>query len=37
VASLFELVAADTHEFFASQRRAGGIRSATDRQLGLGI
>jgi superfamily II DNA or RNA helicase len=37
VASLFELVAADTHEFFASQRRGGGLRSVTDRQLGLGF
>lgn len=37
VASLFELVAADTHEFFASQRRSGALRSATDPQLGLGL
>jgi superfamily II DNA or RNA helicase len=37
VASLHELVAADTHEFFASQRRVGGLRAVTDRQLGLGL
>ncbi len=37
VASLFEIVVADTHEFFASQRRGGAIRAATDRQLGLGL
>jgi superfamily II DNA or RNA helicase len=37
VASLFELVAADTHEFFASQRRSGALRSARDPQLGLGL
>jgi superfamily II DNA or RNA helicase len=37
VASLFELVAADTHEFFQSQRRSGTLRTATDRQLGLGF
>ncbi len=37
VASLFELVAADTHEFYASQRRSGAVRSARDPQLGLGL
>jgi superfamily II DNA or RNA helicase len=37
VASLFELVASDTHEFFSSQKRRGGLRSMTDRQLGLGL
>jgi len=37
VASLFELVAADTHEFFASQRRQGALNAVTDRQLGLGL
>jgi superfamily II DNA or RNA helicase len=37
VASLFELVAADTHEFFQSQRRGSAVRSVTHPQLGLGI
>ncbi len=37
VASLFELVAADTHEFFASQRRRAGMKGVTDKQLGLGL
>lgn len=37
VASMYELVAADTHEFFASQKRGAGLRSGPDRQLGLGI
>jgi superfamily II DNA or RNA helicase len=37
VASLFELVAADTHEFYASQRRSSALRSVTDPQLGLGL
>jgi superfamily II DNA or RNA helicase len=37
VASLHELVAADTHEFFQAQRRGGTLRRATDRQLGLGL
>jgi len=37
VASLFEIVAAGTHEFFASQKRGAGLRKARDRQLGLGL
>jgi superfamily II DNA or RNA helicase len=37
VASLFEIVASDTHEFFTSQRRRGGLGPLTDRQLGLGL
>ena len=37
VASLFEIVAAGTHEFFASQKRGAGLRQARDRQLGLGL
>jgi len=37
VASLYEIVVADTHEFYASQkRRAGAVRRAPG-QLGLGI
>ena len=37
VASLFEIVAAGTHEFFASQKRGAGLRRVGDRQLGLGL
>ncbi len=37
VASLFELVSAGTHEFYASQKRKSGVRSVRERQLGLGI
>ena len=37
VASLFEIVAAGTHEFFASQKRGAGLRKVRDRQLGLGL
>jgi superfamily II DNA or RNA helicase len=37
VASLFEIVVADTHEFYASQKRRKGLRRATGRQLGLGF
>ncbi len=37
VASLYELVVADTHEFFASQKRSGAARRMRDRQLGLGF
>jgi len=38
VASLYEIVVADTHEFFASQKRAKGLRRPADRgQLGLGF
>ncbi|HUH13414.1 MAG TPA: helicase-related protein, partial [Longimicrobiales bacterium] len=37
VASLYEVVVADTHEFFASQKRGAGLRGAKKGQLGLGI
>ncbi len=37
VASLFEVVAAGTHEFFASQKRGAGARDAMRPQLGLGF
>ncbi|MFP3948679.1 MAG: DEAD/DEAH box helicase [Longimicrobiales bacterium] len=37
VASLWEIVVADTHEFFASQKRRAGVRRMQDRQLGLGF
>lgn len=37
VASLYEVVAADTYEFFASQKRRSGLGRAAHRQLGLGI
>lgn len=37
IASLYEVVVADTHEFFASQKRRAGLRRADDRQLGLGL
>lgn len=36
VASLFELVAAGTWEFFASQKRSAAIRKVADSQLGFG-
>ena len=36
VASLFELVAAGTWEFFASQKRGAAIRKVADSQLGFG-
>ncbi len=37
VASLFEIVVADTHEFYASQKRAKGLRGVTPGQFGLGF
>lgn len=37
VASLYEVVVADTHEFFASQKRGAGLRHAPTGQLGLGF
>ena len=37
VASLFELVAAGTWEFYASQRRGAAIRKVADAQLGFGL
>jgi superfamily II DNA or RNA helicase len=36
VASLFEIVVADTHEFYAAQKRGAGVR-ARPPQLGLGF
>jgi superfamily II DNA or RNA helicase len=36
VASLFEIVVADTHEFYAAQKRSAGVR-AKPPQLGLGF
>jgi superfamily II DNA or RNA helicase len=36
VASLFEIVVADTHEFYAAQKRGAGVRAAPP-QLGLGF
>lgn len=37
VASLFELVAAGTWEFFASQKRGAAVRKVSDSQLGFGL
>lgn len=37
VASLYEIVAAGTYEFFVSQKRKGAVRQVRERQLGLGI
>jgi superfamily II DNA or RNA helicase len=37
VASLYEVVVADTHEFFVSQKRGAGVRRMHDGQLGLGL
>ncbi|MGQ0712149.1 MAG: DEAD/DEAH box helicase [Gemmatimonadaceae bacterium] len=37
VASLYEIVAAGTYEFFASQKRGAGIRRVSEGQLGLGM
>lgn len=37
VASLFEIVAADTYELFASQKRRSGVRRVREGQLGLGF
>lgn len=37
VASLYEIVVADTHEFLASQKRRGGLRTADAGQYSLGI
>jgi len=37
VASLWEIVVADTHEFYASQKRRAGARKMRDPQLGLGL
>ena len=37
VASLFELVAAGTWEFFASQKRGAAVRKVSESQLGFGL
>lgn len=37
VASLYEIVVAGTHEFYASQKRGGGLKQAGAPQLGLGL
>ena len=37
VASLYEIVAAGTYEFFASQKRGVGIRRVSEGQLGFGM
>ncbi len=37
VASLFELVAAGTWEFFASQKRGAAVRKVAEAQLGFGL
>ena len=37
VASLYEIVAAGTYEFFASQKRGAGIRRVSEGQLGFGM
>lgn len=37
VASLYEIVVRDTYEFFASQKRGGGLGRERDGQLGLGV
>lgn len=37
VASLYEIVAAGTYEFFASQKRGAGVRHVSEGQLGLGL
>lgn len=37
IASLYEIVAAGTHEFFASQKRGAGLRGRRGRQFGLGL
>ena len=37
MASLYEIVAAGTYEFFASQKRGAGVRRVSEGQLGFGI
>ena len=37
VASLYEIVAAGTYEFFASQKRGSGVRRVSEGQLGFGM
>jgi hypothetical protein len=37
VASLYEIVAAGTYEFFAAQKRGAGVRRVSEAQLGFGL
>jgi len=37
VASLYEIVAADTYEFFAAQKRGAGVKRVSEGQLGFGM
>ncbi len=37
MASLYEVVAAGTYEFFASQKRGSSVRKVSEGQLGLGV
>jgi superfamily II DNA or RNA helicase len=37
VASLYEIVAAGTYEFFAAQKRGAGVRRVSEGQLGFGL
>ncbi len=37
VASMYEIVAAGTYEFFASQKRGAGVRRVSEGQLGFGM
>lgn len=37
VASLYEIVAANTYEFFAAQKRGVGVRRVSEGQLGFGV
>jgi superfamily II DNA or RNA helicase len=37
VASLYEIVAANTYEFFASQKRRAGVSRVSEGQLGFGV
>jgi superfamily II DNA or RNA helicase len=37
VASLYEVVAANTYEFFASQKRRAGVSRVSEGQLGFGV
>lgn len=37
VASLYEIVAAGTYEFFASQKRGAGVKRVSEGQLGFGV
>jgi superfamily II DNA or RNA helicase len=37
IATLYEVVAAGTYEFFASQKRGSGVRRVSEAQLGFGV